>query len=174
MRLSEYLDQLVADISAVLTGVSVAAHPGEFDLIEMQRYAVCPPLVRVWLARVLSVERGRMACQFGAAIVARRTSPTVSGEFNALSMTNALLLLLNRDQIASDAGSQPDAISAQNKFERYAALAGMHFWQVSWQQTLVGDDSDADLADFQTLFATYTTPAGDVTRAIDAVDIPQE
>jgi len=176
--LSAYLARIVADLAAAVPGVSVASHPGRFDLGELHRFRLCSPLIRVAFTRVIAVQARQypaLDCQFEAAIVTRRDDAGDAAT-NALALTHAVLLSLHDDVLASDVGSRPETITAENEYDALLSLAGVHFWRVSWRQTLepdAGAAADA-LAAFQTLLATYALPDGGATVATDLVEIPQE
>ena len=167
----------VDSIQGIDEQLDVAAHPGLFDLKELQRYSLSAAAVRVAAIRVPKVESRastRITVKMGAYLVFGKDREYEADE-RALVIAPLVLHLVNANQDSDF--DQPTDIDWVNLHSSRAGNRGVHLSAVTWNQQVdaAPEFDPASLADFLIFHSDLAlAPGADgEPEATDKTELPQ-
>lgn len=161
---------IVTAVKAHLGGhVTVEAHGGRFDRLELARYSKRAPAVLIAAMSMPRVEerpRSRPQVQFAAFVVCR-DAPSAPRDAQALTLAEALVRLVPRNQWGREDAESPANISAENLYSGEIDKLGIAMWAVSWRQTIALKPlrDISELGDFAIYSATHEIGDGPDTES---------
>lgn len=166
MDLATFRDNLVTSLMAGLpANVKVKAHPGRFDLAELNRYMVEAPAVFVTLLEAADLDLAELYDMVDcAAYILTKTGKAGLSDKQMLTLGTGLKAYIRSYPIGGADASSAMKVKLRNLYSSPIGEEGVALGAVTWSQKVELDQPDtSSLEDFLKFYGTF-----DIGQSVDS------